>query len=163
MPRGKCTYNTRLLKATLPYTVQEIAELYGLHKNAVLRWFKDGLRLNDRHKPYLVRGDELTRFLKARQNSRKVKCQPNEFYCLKCRAPRRAFGNMVDVVQENPRLVRVKAVCEVCGTPINKSQALSNMPAIEKMFDVQKRAGFDLFHCTEPRLTVDMENEDAPS
>ncbi|MGE3770600.1 MAG: integrase arm-type DNA-binding domain-containing protein [Bdellovibrionales bacterium] len=162
MPRGKCVYNTRLLKATLSYSAQEVAEVYGLHKNVVLRWFKEGLRpLDDGRRPLLVRGDELARFLKARQGARKTKCQPDEFFCFKCRAPRRPFGNMVDIVQESTRLMRVKAVCEVCGTPINKSQALHNLPAIEKTFDVQKRTGFDLSHCTDPRLEVEKEEQDA--
>jgi excisionase family DNA binding protein len=34
----------RLIKATWPYTVQEIAELFKIHKNAVLRWLREGLR-----------------------------------------------------------------------------------------------------------------------
>lgn len=160
MPMGKRTYNTRLLKATMPYTVQEIAELYGLHKNVVRRWFKVGLQPIDQRKPFLVRGAELARFLKARQVARKAKCRPHEFYCLKCRAPRQPFGNMVDVIQESPRLIRVKAVCDTCGTAINKGQSLHNLPLLEKTFSVQQRTGFDLFHYTEPRLNVDMENKD---
>lgn len=161
MASRKRTYNTRLLKATLPYSVQDVAELYGLHKNVVRRWFKEGLKRIDDRKPHLVRGDEVARFLNQRQSSRKIKCQPHEFYCLKCRAPRQARDSKVEIVQEGPKLMRVKAVCGVCGTSINKSQALKNLPIIEKTFSVTQRAGFNLSHCPEPRLNVDMENEDA--
>ena len=49
--RKKRRYNIRRVKATWPYTVQEIAELLGVHKNAVLRWLHDGLRA-DRSYPH---------------------------------------------------------------------------------------------------------------
>jgi len=37
-PRKKRRYNVRRIKATWPYRVEEIADLFGIHKNAVLRW-----------------------------------------------------------------------------------------------------------------------------
>jgi hypothetical protein len=64
--RRKRTYNVRRIKATWPYTVQEIAELFRIHKNAVLRWLKDGLQANKDQRPFLIRGEELIRFLNAR-------------------------------------------------------------------------------------------------
>ena len=55
-PRRKHRYNLRLIKATWPYTVQEIAELFGVHKNAVLGWLKAGLKSDRSQRPFLVRG-----------------------------------------------------------------------------------------------------------
>lgn len=86
------TYNTRLIRQSLTYSVQEVAELYGLHKNAVLRWVKDGLPLLEPRKPYLIYGGELASYLKSRQTGRKRKCKPDEFFCCKCRTPTRAWG-----------------------------------------------------------------------
>jgi hypothetical protein len=68
--RRKRTYNVRRIKATWPYTVQEIAELFRIHKNAVLHWLKDGLQANKDQRPFLIRGEELIRFLNARQTAR---------------------------------------------------------------------------------------------
>jgi hypothetical protein len=65
--RRKRRYNVRRIKATWPYSVQEIATLFGIHKNAVLRWLKEGLQADRGQRPFLIRGDELTRFLTARQ------------------------------------------------------------------------------------------------
>ncbi len=95
--RRRRTYNVRLIKATWPYSVQEIAALFSLHKNAVLRWVKEGLQVNGDRRPYLIRGNELTRFLTARQKGRKRKCSTKEFHCFKCRAPRAAYLGIADI------------------------------------------------------------------
>ncbi len=78
-PKRKRTYNIRRIKATWPYSVQEIAELFGIHKNAVLRWLQDGLQANRDQRPFLIRGAELARFLTARQTSKRRKCSTTEF------------------------------------------------------------------------------------
>lgn len=77
----------------MSYSVQEVAELYGLHKNAVLRWIKDGLPIIDQRKPYLIYGADFADYLDGRQKKRKHKCGSDEFYCCKCRAPRKAWDN----------------------------------------------------------------------
>jgi predicted DNA-binding protein YlxM (UPF0122 family) len=55
MRRRKRIYNVGRIKATWPYSVQEIAELFGIHKNAVLRWIKDGMQANKDQRPFLTR------------------------------------------------------------------------------------------------------------
>jgi hypothetical protein len=107
-PRRKRRYNIRLIKATWPYSVQEIAELFGIHKNAVLRWLTAGLRANRDQRPFLIRGDELTRFLAIRQAEKRRKCAFTEFYCLKCRAPRESYLRIADVVIETAMKLRLK-------------------------------------------------------
>src|ERR1051325_2485596 len=102
-PRGvpkKRRYNLRRVKATWPYTTQEIAELFGIRKNAVRRWLKHGLIADMTSRPFLIRGDELVRFLRARQCAVRHKCRPNQFFCFKCRRPREAFLGIADVVVE---------------------------------------------------------------
>src|ERR1035437_3546649 len=95
------TYNTRLIKPDFPYNVQEIADLFSLHKHAVLRWVGEGLPLIDERKPYLIHGSALIAFLDKRQAERKRVCQADEFFCFKCRAPRQAAGDAVDIAFRN--------------------------------------------------------------
>jgi hypothetical protein len=57
--RRKRRYNLPRIKATWPYTVQEVAELLCVHKNAVLRWLNDGLTEDRSQRPFLIRGTEL--------------------------------------------------------------------------------------------------------
>jgi hypothetical protein len=157
MPRRKRTYNVRRIKATWPYSVQEVAELFGIHKSAVLRWLKEGLQANPDQRPYLIRGNELARFLTARQIGRRRKCAFPEFYCVKCRAPREAYLRIADITIESPTRLRAKALCGVCGTPVNKVQAVRELSRIQQCFEIQQLTGEHLLERTSTSLNSDSE------
>src|SRR3954464_13745227 len=128
--RRKRRYNVRRVKATLPYTVQEIADLFDIHKNAVLRWLKNGLIADLSQRPFLIRGDELIRFLKQRQDGRRQKCRPEEFFCFRCRAPREAWLGIADLMIESATRLRLKGLCGVCETPVSKVQRVCDLAKI---------------------------------
>jgi len=157
MAKRKRRYNLRLIRATWPYTVQEIGTLFGLHKNAVLTWLKEGLQADRDRRPFLIRGDELIRFLSARQKSRKQRCAPTEFFCFKCHAPREAYLGIADIVIENASRHRIKALCAVCSTPVNKVQSAQEFERIKKLFNVQQLEGLHLIECVEASVNSDME------
>jgi hypothetical protein len=156
-PSRKRRYNTRRIKATWPYAVQEIADLFGIHKNAVLRWLRDGLHADRSQRPFLIRGDELVRFLTQRQNGRQRRCAPGEFFCFKCRAPREACLGMADIAIESPTRLRVKALCGVCDTAITKVQSVRDLPSIRERFNVQQLTGEHLLECVGANLNSDLE------
>ena len=160
MTKRKRTYNVRLIKATWPYSVQEIAELFGLHKNAVLRWLREGLTVDRQQRPFLIRGDDLARFLTARQTARRRKCAETEFFCFKCHVPRPAFLGIADIVMESPTRMRVTALCAICSTPVNKMQAPRNLPKIRSNFEIQQMSGEHLADCTERSLNSDSTRKD---
>jgi excisionase family DNA binding protein len=136
LPRRKTRrYNVRRIKATWPYSVQEIAELFGIHKNAVLRWLKQGLRADRSQRPYLIRGDELARFLNERQNAKRQRCGPDEFFCFRCRVPREACLGIADIAIESPTRLRIKALCATCDTPVNKVQSVRELAKIKQRFN----------------------------
>jgi excisionase family DNA binding protein len=155
--RHKRTYNVHRVKATWPYTVQEIAELFGIHKNAVLRWLKDGLGANKDQRPFLIRGEELIRFLNARQRRKRCKCAITEFYCFKCRGPRGAYLGIADVAIESPTRIRVSSLCAVCDTPINKVQSVRDLERIRSRFHVQQLTGEHILDRDLASLNSDME------
>jgi excisionase family DNA binding protein len=155
--RRKRRYNVRAMRATWPYTVQEIAELLGVHKNAVLRWLGDGLSADRSQRPFLIRGDELIRFLKQRQDGGRHKCRPEEFYCFRCRVPREACLGIVDIVIESATRLRLQALCAVCETTMNKVQNVSELPKIRNRFHVQQLAGEHLIERAGPSLNSDLE------
>jgi hypothetical protein len=157
LAKRKRTYNLRLIKATWPYSVQEIAALFGVHKNAVLIWLKEGLQADRDKRPFLIRGDELIRFLFARQKGRKRRCAPTEFYCFKCRAPREAYLGIADIVIESASRLRIKALCATCSTPINKVQSTKTFERFKKLFNVQQLEGLHLIECIEASVNSDME------
>ena len=155
--RRKRRYNVRLIKTTWPYTVQEIAELFGIHKNAVLRWLKEGLHADRSQRPHLIRGDELTRFLNERQKGKRQQCAPGEFFCFKCRVPREPYLGIADIAIESPTTFRIKALCSVCDTPLNKVQNVRNLPRIKTLFNIQQLTGEHLLECAALRPNSDLE------
>ena len=80
--------NPRLAKIHRNYTVEEIAALYGVHKNTVREWIKKGLPVLDKKRPMLILGNDSFQFLQERRQKNKKKCKPGEIYCVKCREPR---------------------------------------------------------------------------
>ena len=61
--------NPRLAKIHRTYTVEEIAGLYGIHRNTVRDWIKRGLPTCDTRRPQLVLGRDLVAFIQARRSS----------------------------------------------------------------------------------------------
>src|SRR5579883_1429647 len=153
--RRRRRYNVRRVKATWPYTVREIAELFGIHENTVLSWLKHGLSADLREKPYLIRGDELARFLRQRQDGNRRKCRPDEFYCFRCREPREACLGMADIVIESPTRLRIKALCAVCETPVNKVQNARDFAKVRERFHIQQLAGEHLLERSGPSVNSD--------
>ncbi len=80
--------NPRLAKIHRNYTVDEVAHLFGVHRNTVREWVKRGLPTTDGKRPMLILGCDLVAFLGARRAKNKRTCQPGEIYCVRCRAPK---------------------------------------------------------------------------
>ena len=88
--------NPRLAKIHRNYTVEEIATLFGVHRNTVRAWIKRGLPTSDDRHPLLILGRDLAAFLQAQRAKNKRTCQPGEIYCVRCRAPKAPAGAMAD-------------------------------------------------------------------
>lgn len=134
MTRKRRTYNPRLVRRDYSYTIQDIAELFSLHKNAVGQWLKAGLKPIDRSRPLLIHGSDLINFLLMRQAARRTRCQPTEFYCFRCRAPRPPTDRKVDVLPRNAKLLSLVAHCATCGTKMNKSGSVRQLPTYRQLF-----------------------------
>lgn len=153
----KRTYNPRLIKATWPYTVQEIAELLKVHKNAVTRWIAEGLVADCSSRPYLIRGKNLIDFIVGRQAKRRAKCGLGQFYCLKCRGPRDPYLGIVDLNFIKAGTVRLESICAECSTKVHKVQSASQLDKIRSHFHVQSIAGEHIYARTDPFLNRDLE------
>jgi hypothetical protein len=131
------TYNTRRIKRDYAYFIAEVAELFGLHHNAVRQWLKSGLSAIDGLRPTLIHGGDLIDFLDERQASRKQKCAPDEFYCCRCRFPRRPLHNRVEIEIRNQRKLNLSAMCDECGASMNRAGSIKKMEEYRKAFIVQ--------------------------
>ena len=88
--------NPNLAKIHRNYTVEEVANLFSVHKNTVRLWVKDGLATNDNKRPMLILGSNLKHYLQAKRKSKQRKCLPFEIYCVRCRSPQLPAENMAD-------------------------------------------------------------------
>ena len=120
--RRKRTHNGRLFKARRAYSFEEIARILHTHVRTVQVWRSDGLKiLPDNGKPFLVMGYDLRAFLTERLRSRKMPLKAGEFYCPRCRMPRRSQPNRLSAVATGRRLgpthmqVILRGVCEICS------------------------------------------------
>lgn len=157
--RRRRRYNTRLIKGSYSYTLQEIAELYDIHVNAVRRWLKHGLPTIDHRRPFLVHGGELIDFLEARQSQRKHRCAPNEFYCCRCRKPQRPLLNAVEIKIENQKQVTLSAKCARCGAAMNRIGSIQKLAEYSSTFAIQTIEQRRIRESSEPSVMCQMDED----
>jgi hypothetical protein len=128
--------NPNLAKIHRNYTVEEVANLFSVHKNTVRLWVKDGLATNDDKRPMLILGSNLRDFLQAKRKSKKRKCLPFEIYCVRCRLPQLPAENMVDYESINYSMGRLIGLCPSCGGVINKYFNIVQLEQIQGKLDI---------------------------
>jgi len=129
---GRC--NPNKAKINRNYTVEEIANLYPVHKNTVRAWVKSGLPVCDNQKPMLILGADLREFLKSKNKKHKQKCKPHEMYCLRCKSPQKPAENMIDYEPISKTTGRLIGICSCCECVINKYISLANYTKIQHYF-----------------------------
>jgi helix-turn-helix protein len=106
--------NPRLAKIHRSYSVEDVSRLFGIHKNTVRNWLKQGLDPIDDQRPTLVRGQELARFLIERRARSKQTCGPGRIYCLPCRAPKIPAGKFADCNPASSTTGSLQGICPDC-------------------------------------------------
>ena len=135
-PMRKRHPNPRLAKIHRNYTVDEVAQLFDVHRNTVREWVKRGLPTNDGKRPMLILGRELVAFLTVRRAKNKRPCLPGEIYCVRCRAPRAPAGEMVDYVPLTATLGNLVAICSACETMMYRRVSLARLEQVRGILDI---------------------------
>lgn len=132
-------FNSQIISRHLSYTIPEIVEELSLNKKTIFRWIDEGLAtVPGQKKPILILGSELKAFINARNSKKKVRLKRHEFYCFRCKAPRRAKrGTIIQSGDEK------RGKCVVCNgkmsrkiKPYRKDYHISSTPVqMSTLFD----------------------------
>ena len=133
----KRTYNVRRISGDRSYSVQDVVQALGIHPNTVRAWIKLGLPKTEERRPWLVHGRALIRFLTDRQKGRKIPCADDEFYCVKCRAPKRPRETIADVTVLNEKKLMLSGQCPDCCTQMNRIGSLARLDEYRLRFCIQ--------------------------
>ncbi len=154
---GKRHPNHRRVKIHRNYTVGEIADLFGTHKNTVRTWIKTGLPTCDEKRPALILGSDLVEFLRARRVRNKQPCRPGEIYCVRCRSPKSPAGDMADYLPVTETIGNLEAICPHCNCIINRRVNLANLELVRGRMDITfPQALGRLSESNQPTLNSDL-------
>jgi hypothetical protein len=157
---GKRHPNYRHVKVHRNYTVEEIANLFGIHKNTVREWLKRGLPALDDKRPMLILG---AGFLQARRIKNKQTCQPGQMYCVRCRAPKTAAGDMADYLPQTEKLGMLKAICPDCLSMMNRRVSKAKLEQVRGKLTITFSQALDqVSNSIQPAVNSDLEREMNP-
>ncbi len=122
--------NPRLAKIHRNYTVEEVSALFGIHKNTVRTWVKQGLPTTDNRRPMLILGRDLSEFLQARRLKNKHPCKPGEIYCVRCREPKSPAGDMADYESLTGTQGNLIGICPDCNAMIYRRVNLTKLDQV---------------------------------
>ena len=128
--------NPRLAKIHRNYTVEEVAGVFGVHRNTVREWVKRGLPTNDDRRPMLILGADLVAFLRARRVKNKRTCGPGELYCFGCRTPKAAAGDMADYQPLTATQGNLIAMCADCETIMYRRVSVAKLAQVRGKLDI---------------------------
>jgi len=154
---GKRRQNHRLVKIHRNYTVEEIATLYGIHKNTVRQWVKQGLSTVDDRRPMLILGHSLFEFRQAKRVKNKCTCRPGEIYCVRCRAPKSPDGDMADYESLTETQGNLIGICPDCGILIYRRVSLAKLEQVRGQLDIAiPQALLHINESTQPSVNSDL-------
>ena len=131
-------YNQNLVKINRNYTFEELAAVFGVHKNTVSTWVKNGLPCLKERRPFLIMGDDAKTYLKEQRTGRKQKCKPDELFCMRCKAPTRPAENFVEYLPLSATKGRLVGFCGRCECVVNKFISYTSLERYSALFDLTK-------------------------
>lgn len=158
----KRLHNPNLAKMHRSYTVEEVAELYGVFKGTVRNWIKAGLPVLNEKRPMLIKGNDLKAFHQARRKKNKQTCQPGEIYCVRCRTPKIPAGNMADYRIITEKIGNLEAICPDCEKIINRRVSLTKLALVRGNLDITMPQALQrITDSNQPSVNSDLKRSNA--
>ena len=93
--------NPRNIKIHQTYQIDQAAYALGVSIPTIRDWIKKGLPAMRAQTPFLIIGSDLREYIENSRRDAKAPLEVNQFYCLRCRSPRTALGDMLDYIPIN--------------------------------------------------------------
>ncbi len=149
--------NYRLAKSHRNYSVEEVATLFGVHRNTVREWTRRGLPVIA-GRPVLILGRDLVGFLKERRARNRRPCGPGEIYCVRCRQARRPAGGMVDWRPMTSTLGSLVGICPCCDALMFRRANLRRLALVLGPLEITLPEGLPhIGERAEPTVNSDLE------
>jgi len=128
--------NPNLVKINRNYTFEELAGVFGVHKNTVAAWVNNGLPCLKDQRPFLILGVEAREYLQKKRGAKKQKCKANELFCMRCKKPVQPAENFVEYVSISPTKGRLVGFCSSCECVVNKFVSFDSLAVYSEVFDL---------------------------
>lgn len=129
-------YNPYKAKINRNYSYEELAQVYGVHKNTIAQWIKKGLPCLKDMRPFLILGSDVRVYLQAQRVGNKQKCKPNELFCVRCKTPVQPTENLVEYLPVSSTKGRLVGSCSHCECVINKFVSFEGLGVYSEIFDL---------------------------
>lgn len=129
-------YNPNKAKINRNYTFEELAGVYGVHKNTVTQWVKKGLPCLKEMRPFLIMGNDVRDYLQLQRVGKKQRCKPNELFCMRCKTPTQPAENFVEYLPISPTKGRLVGFCSHCDCVVNKFVSFKSLETYSGYFDL---------------------------
>ncbi|MEM7472253.1 MAG: tyrosine-type recombinase/integrase [Pseudomonadota bacterium] len=102
------------------YSVDDLMKLFGVCRNTISNWVKEGLKPSDASHPYVFRGSEVKRFRDARHLRSAKPLRIGQFGCFVCKERVFPKTSTVSRVQMKNGTIGLWARCPNCGGCVTK-------------------------------------------
>ena len=91
----------------------------------------------------------------------KCKTAFDEMFCMSCKDAKKPLKRQIQLMPENKKFLRVKAICQSCKNQMFKSYKLDDLQKLKQKFDVVQL--LQLYDCKNPPSKTPFFNQDEDS
>jgi hypothetical protein len=137
--------NPMAVKSALTYEISEAAAALGKNPATIRNWIKDGLPVMASQKPYLISGEAIREYLRAKYKDAKTPLAPSELYCPACKAGREPVDGLVTFHRQTSKMALLKGECMRCSATAARFISMSRHAEFTQTFKISKGGESDAY------------------
>ncbi|ANT60967.1 hypothetical protein AYJ57_11700 [Salipiger sp. CCB-MM3] len=129
------SYRNIRLHEAMVYSVADSQSVFGVHRNTISNWVRDGLKPSDDSLPQLFRGVELKRFHAERAARTRRNLRLGEFKCVACGNAIFPELTTLALTRQEGRATHAHATCCDCGAVLLKLLGATECDKVQECLD----------------------------